>query len=149
RLVVAILVTAIVVAPNGFWAYAHRDFTLSLTYKFGIHESMPWIKSVRIGLENWVASVAGHVVPMVAVFAVILWRPIFVERCLKLHSDKEKFLWRTFLIVFAIGIVVVLFRVTEFKDRWLQPLFVATPILVVIAVRDGLNRARLRLLTSL
>jgi hypothetical protein len=41
---------------------------------------------------------------------------------------------------------VVLFKVTEFKDRWLQPLFVATPILVVVAVRDGLNRVRFKAL---
>jgi 4-amino-4-deoxy-L-arabinose transferase and related glycosyltransferases of PMT family len=149
RLAVAILVTVIVVAPNAFWAYAHRDFTLSLTYKFGIYEGMPWSQSFRIGLRNWFVAVAGHVAPVIAVFAAIMWRPIFVERCLKFHGDKEKFLWRTFQIVFAIGIAVVFFKVTEFKDRWLQPLFVATPILVVVAVRDGLSRVRLQALTLL
>jgi len=48
-----------------------------------------------------------------------------------------------------LGIVVVLFKVTEFKDRWLQPLFVATPVLIVVAVRDGLNRVRLKMLSLL
>ena len=89
---------------------------------------------------------AAHVAPVIAVFAVILWRPIFVERRLRLHSEQERFLWRTLLIVFAVGIVVVLFKVTEFKDRWLQPLFVALPILLVVAVRDALNLPRLRML---
>jgi hypothetical protein len=139
----------VVVAPNAFWAYAHRDLTLSLTYKFGIHESMPWFQSVRTGLVNWVVAAAAHVAPLVAIFVAILWRPVFAERCLRLHNEYEKFLWRTFLIVFGIGIVVVLFKVTEFKDRWLQPLFIATPILVVTAVRDGLNRARLKTLALL
>jgi len=148
-LAVAILVTIAVVAPNAYWAYAHRDLTLSLTYKFGIHESMPWLQSVRTGLENWIVAVAAHVAPVIAVFAAILRRPIFVERCLKLHGEKERFLWHTFLIVFGIGIVVVLFKVTEFKDRWLQPLFIATPILVVVAVRDGLNSVRLKTLSLL
>jgi hypothetical protein len=147
RLALAILVSVAVVTPNAIWAYAHRDLTLSLLYKFGIHESLPWFRSVRIGLAHWLVAVAAHIAPLMAIFALILWRPIFLERCLKLHSEKEKFLWRTFLIVFGIGIVVVLFKVTEFKDRWLQPLFVATPILVVIAVRDGLNRTRLKVLT--
>jgi lipopolysaccharide core galacturonosyltransferase RgtB len=146
RLAVAILVSLAVVAPNASWAYAHRDLTLSLSYKFGIHESMPWLQSVRTGLENWIVAVAAHVAPLIAVFAAILWRPIFVERCLNLHDEKERFLWHTFLIVFGIGIIVVLFKVTEFKDRWLQPLFVATPILIVVAVRDGLNRVRLKML---
>jgi lipopolysaccharide core galacturonosyltransferase RgtB len=149
KLAVAILVSLVVITPNAYWAYAHRDLTLSLTYKFGIHESMPWLQSVRTGLKNWIVAVAAHIAPVVAVFAVILWRPIFVERCLKLHSDNERFLWRTLLIVFGIGIVVVLFKVTEFKDRWLQPLFVATPILVVVAARDGLNRVRLKTLSVL
>src|SRR6185369_14749418 len=108
--------------------------------------SMPWLQSVRTGLQNWIVAVAAHVAPLIAVFAAILWRPIFVERCLKLHDERERFLWRTFLIVFGIGIVVVLFKVTEFKDRWLQPLFIATPILIVVAVQDGLNRARLKTL---
>jgi 4-amino-4-deoxy-L-arabinose transferase-like glycosyltransferase len=146
RLAVALLVSVAVVAPNAYWAYAHRDLTLSLTYKFGIHESMPWSQSVRTGLRNWIVAVAAHVAPVIAVFAVILWRPIFVERRLRLHSEQERFLWRTLLIVFAVGIVVVLFKVTEFKDRWLQPLFVALPILLVVAVRDGLNLPRLRML---
>jgi 4-amino-4-deoxy-L-arabinose transferase-like glycosyltransferase len=149
RLAVTLLVTIAVVAPNADWAYAHRELTLSLTYKFGIHESMPWLQSVRTGLENWIVAVGAHVAPVIAVFAAILWRPIFVERCLKLHGEKERFLWHTFLIVFGVGIVVVLFKVTEFKDRWLQPLFVATPILVVVAVRDGLNRVRLKTLALL
>jgi hypothetical protein len=146
---VALLVSVVVVTPNAFWAYAHRDFTLSLTYKFGIHESMPWFQSVRRGLLNWIVAVAAHVAPVIAVFAAILWRPIFVERSLRLHNENEKFLWRTVLTVFGIGIIVVLFKVTEFKDRWLQPLFVATPILVVVAVRDGLNRTRLKTLGGL
>jgi lipopolysaccharide core galacturonosyltransferase RgtB len=149
RLAVAILVSVAVVTPNALWAYTHRDLTLSLTYKFGIHESMPWLQSVRTGLVNWIVAVAAHVAPVIAVFAAILWRPIFVERCVKLHGEKEKFLWQTFLIVFGIGIIVVLFKVTEFKDRWLQPLFIATPILVVVAVRDGLNRTRLKTLSLL
>jgi hypothetical protein len=149
RLGLAILVTIAVIAPNVLWAYTHRDSIFSLTYKFGIHESMPWIKSVRIGIAHWFTAVAAHVAPVIAVFGLILWRPIFVQRCLKLHNADEKFLWRTFLFVFGFGIVVVLFKVTEFKDRWLQPLFVATPILVVVAVRDGLNRARAKPLALL
>lgn len=149
RLGVTILVTVAVITPNAVWAYAHRDSILSLTYKFGIHENMPWFQSVGIGLKNWILAVTAHIAPVTAVFALILWRPIFLQRCLRLHSVDEKFLWRTFLIVFGFGIVVVLFKVTEFKDRWLQPLFVATPIMVVVAVRDGLNRARLKALVFL
>ena len=149
RLAVAMLVSVAVVTPNALWAYAHRDLTLSLTYKFGIHESTPWLQSVQIGLPNWIKAVAAHIVPVLAVLAVILWRPIFVERRLMLHDEEERFLYCTLLIVLGFGVVAVLFRVTEFKDRWLQPLFVATPILFVAAVRDGLNRARLKLLASL
>jgi hypothetical protein len=149
RLAMALLVSVAVVTPNALWAYAHRDLTLSLTYKFGVHESMPWFQSVRTGLIHWILAVTAHVAPVIAVFTAILWRPIFVDRCLKLHSDREKFLWRTLLIVFATGIFVVLFKVTEFKDRWLQPLFVATPILIVVAIHDGLNRDRLKMLSVL
>jgi 4-amino-4-deoxy-L-arabinose transferase-like glycosyltransferase len=149
RLAMAILVSVVVVTPNALWAYAHRDLTLSLTYKFGIHESMPWVQSVRTGLVNWFVAVAAHIAPVIAIFAAICWRPIFVERSVRLQSELEKFLWRTLLIVFATGIVVVLFKVTEFKDRWLQPLFVAMPILVVVAGRDGLDRMRLKMICSL
>ncbi len=149
RLTVAVLVSLAVVTPNALWAYAHRDLTLSLTYKFGIHESMPWFQSVRIGVVNWLVAVGAHVAPVIAILAAVCWRPGFIRRCPKLHSDDEKFLWRTLVIVFGIGIVVVLFKVTEFKDRWLQPLFVATPVLIVVAFRDALNQVRLKLLVSL
>src|SRR6202035_4353875 len=84
---------------------------------------------------------------LLAVFAVLFWRPIFVERVVRLHNAEEKLLWRVFLTVAAMIVLsVFLFRVTEFKDRWLQPLFVATPVLLAAALHDGLDRARLKVI---
>jgi hypothetical protein len=39
---------------------------------------------------------------------------------------------------------VLCLKVTSFKDRWLQPVFVSLPILLVAVWRDSLDRTRLR-----
>jgi 4-amino-4-deoxy-L-arabinose transferase-like glycosyltransferase len=150
RMAVAGLLALAVIAPNLWWVATHRDLAFGLVYKFGIHESMTWFKAVELGLFNWVKNLAAHIAPVVLVFAAVFWRPIFVERGVHLQTTFEKLLWRTFLLVSVVPVLaVLLLKVTDFQDRWLQPLYVALPILLVCAVRARLDQTRLTALLIL
>jgi 4-amino-4-deoxy-L-arabinose transferase-like glycosyltransferase len=150
RMAVAGVLALAVIAPNLLWVATHRDLAFGLVYKFGIHESMSWLKAVEVGLFNWIKNLAAHIAPVVLVFAVVFWRPFFVERSLRLQTPQERLLWRTFLSVSVVPILAVLIlKVTDFQDRWLQPLYVGIPVLLVCAVRERLNQERLTALLIL
>ena len=150
RMVVAGLVAIAVITPNLIWVATHRDLAFGLVYKFGIQESVPWLQAVQKGLFNWLKSFLAHVAPVTLVFAAVFWRKILVERKFGFITPAERLLWHTFLLVSAVPILASLFlKVTEFQDRWLQPLYVAAPILLVCAVRDRLDRPHLTVLLAL
>jgi 4-amino-4-deoxy-L-arabinose transferase-like glycosyltransferase len=150
RMTMAIVISLLVLAPNLWWVATHQELAFSSMFKFGIHESTPWAEAVRTGLVQWVSKSVAHVGPTLVVFAAIFWRPIFVERALKLRSDEQKLLARTFVLIVAMAVLsVLLFKVTSFKDRWLQPVFVALPLLCVAWLEPFLDRGRLRAIVIL
>ena len=150
RMAVAAILALAGATPNLLWVAAHKDLAFGLAYKFKIHESTPWLQAVGAGLFNWAKNMSAHIAPVILVFAVVFWRPVFLERHLKLQTPAERLLWRTFLLVSAVPILAVLtLKVTGFQDRWLQPLYVCLPLLLVCALRERLNQARLNTLLAL
>jgi len=143
-------ISLLLVSPNLWWVIHHPDLAFQSVYKFGIHESASWGAAVRLGLLTWLETAAAHLAPLLLIFAAIFWRPLIERRAPRLHTDEGKFLWRTFLIVSAVVVLSVLsLKVTGFKDRWLQPIFVSTPILLVVAFQESLDRTRLKVLLLL
>ena len=150
RMAVSLALTILIILPNLVWALNHRDLVLSLVYKFGIHESMPWPKAVAKGFTNWLIALLAHLAPLVLVLCAIFWKPIFLERRVSFHSDHERILGRAFFILFVLVVLTVLIgKVTQFKDRWLQPIFICSPIFLIALLRDCLDRVRLKFALTL
>ena len=150
RLALAVVISAMVVAPNLWWVFTHKDLAFQLVWKFGIYESMSWGRSVLLGLKNWFESWGAHVVPSILVFAAVCWRPIFIDRKADWKTDEAKLLFRTLALVTLAAILSILFlKVTEFKDRWLQPLYITLPIFLVVVLQRTLTPGRLKLVLML
>ncbi|HVV02186.1 MAG TPA: glycosyltransferase family 39 protein, partial [Verrucomicrobiae bacterium] len=146
RVAAAVLISLLIVAPNLWWVATHRDLAFQLVWKFGIHESMPWTRSVARGLKNWFESAAAHTAPVILVSALLCGFPVRRERPLAFRTEGAKLLARTLLIICLMAIGSVLFiKVTEFKDRWLQPLFITLPVLLILIFRESLTTKRLKL----
>src|SRR4029078_4314058 len=59
-------------------------------------------------------------------------------------------LGRAFFILFVLVVLTVLIgKVTQFKDRWLQPIFICSPIFLIALLRDCLDRVRLKFALTL
>ena len=84
RMAAAIALSLLVIAPNFWWVLNHRDLAFGLVYKFGIRESTPWVQAVGKGLWNWLVAVLAHLAPLVLVLTAICWRPIFLQRAVRL-----------------------------------------------------------------
>lgn len=145
RIALAIGTTILVVLPNAVWMLGHRSEASSSMYKFGIHASMAWWPAVRTGLWEWVETAGLHVLPMILLFAALFWGPWSSGRGRRAASDEAKWLGRVFLLLNAFVLMAIFcFKVTAFKDRWMQPLFVWLPILLVVVAMPHLNGWRLQ-----
>ncbi|MDB6027813.1 MAG: glycosyl transferase family 39 [Verrucomicrobiales bacterium] len=143
KMLMAIVAAALLCAPNAYWIWEHRELAFSSLHKFKVSEIESWGASMAKALPKWIVDLVVHVGPMLAVFFLIFWKKLFRSKC---HSAEEKILWRT--VLFILGIVtasILIFKVTGFRDRWLQPLFVWLPILLVAALREQLSPLRLML----
>jgi len=160
RIGLALGTTILVVLPNASWALRHPTQASGSMYKFGIHETMPWLQAVKTGLWVWVETAGLHILPLIVLFAVLFWRPVFshfgspfslaapkpgATAGRSLQIPEVSLLWRVFLILNVFVILTILgFKVTAFKDRWMQPLFVWLPILLVLGARPLLAGWRLQ-----
>src|ERR1051326_4336330 len=113
RMAMAIVISLLILLPNVSWVGGHRDLASASMYKFGIHQSTPWADAVRTGLVQWFSKSIAHVGPTVIAFALIFWRPVFLQRRLTFGSDQQKFLARVFVLLVSMAILaVLLFQVT-------------------------------------
>lgn len=134
-------------APHLWWVLEQRDRAFASLYKFGIRPETPWAKAVAAGLGDGSVTALVHIAPLVLVFAVVCWGPIFIEKKFRLATDETRMIWRALLLLCAAGIVSVLaFKVTGFKDRWFQPVFIWVPIVLAVGLRESLTGPRLRVI---
>lgn len=128
RMFLTVFLAVTISTPYALWAWRHPDLAFSSVYKLKIAEGQPWSAAVCLGLKNWGLVAVAHVAPLLGVFLVLCWparRWIF-------HSEEEHLLWRLLLWILALVTAsIFLFRVTGFRDRYVQPLFVWLPVLLV------------------
>ena len=137
KMIVAGVVALLLCAPNLNWILKHRELATSSIYKFKVGEG-----EVTMGkaLLKWATDLIAHLLPTLGIFALIFFR-VFSKA--KLHNNSDKLLLRTFLWILGLATAsIVIFKVTGFRDRWLQPLFVWLPLLSVGLLRDQIVGGR-------
>lgn len=152
RALLAGLAFVLITAPHVWWLLHHGDLALAESYKFKIlpgHEGGAYVQGLlRFG---------GAVLAFLAVPAVLYGslcrgpRPIHPRGTV---GDAEgavlKLLERSLVLgVFTALLLVLGFRVTHVRDRWLQPLLFALPIVLVGRMRAPSERVGGRLLLTL
>jgi hypothetical protein len=143
----AILLALALTAPHFVWVWEHRDLAFSSMYKFKMEETQPWLPTVLKGLVKWVTDVVAHVGPSLGILGLIFWKTLRKPHC---APPTAKILWRTLLWI--LGLVtasVILFKVTGFRDRWLQPLFVWFPVLFFALYYEHLTPLRAKIILFL
>lgn len=138
-----------VTAAHFGWMSNHWDLVMSQSKSFGLRPESPWVAAM-LGLAQVLFRIVEYCAAPVLVFAA--YRLIEGRRAVGAVANPAglKLLQRTLLI--GLGLVVVIamaFQVTRLKARWLQPLLIVLPIVLVAAVRPRLTAAgRWRLAVS-
>ena len=149
RMALAIVIAALIVLPNALWALDHRDLALRSAGKFKIQESSHWLFAIVSGLKGLAICTATFLVPLGIVDNVIFWkRPSTIA--LIPRNPCVTLLLRMLLISYAlIVLAIVVFRISDVHDRWLQPILISSPLLAIAWLQPRLNAAGLKYLLAI
>jgi 4-amino-4-deoxy-L-arabinose transferase-like glycosyltransferase len=154
RMLFACLLAGGIGVPYFLWLFEYFDPSTSpITRKLALHSGMQQLTAVGTGLGQLVWASVRFLSPLwlicVLVFPVLLTRRCSgVESCQPYRRTLERFFLMVFIILVA---AVILFGVTHFKDRWMQPFLFLVPLYVFVRLQGigGIVPSQLRLFACL
>lgn len=139
---------ALIVAGPHLLAAVRQAATVTADIdKFGMDASAGGFLSILGGLGQLLVAVVSYLGPLIVVALIVLIHRLKSARLTpgdRLDSTAVRS-WRKFLAltaVFAVSVcalLAILAGVTEFKDRWMQPLLFFSPVLVVLWIRGPIG----------
>jgi len=149
RIVLAGLIAVLVVLPNLLWALNHPDLALRAAGKFKIQESGHWLSGIIAGLKTLTVGSVTFFGPLALAYGIIFWK----RRGPGAPGARNPYVGLLLrMLVISYGIIVlaiVVLRISEVRDRWLQPILVGSPVLAIAWLEDRLDAARLKLILAL
>lgn len=139
----------LVTAAHFWWMAHHRDLVLAQSQSFGQKMDSPGVAAV-LGLGQVLLRIVEYGAAPVLVFAGYWLVKDRREVGPVANPAGLQLLRRTVMIGLGLVLVIAMvFQVTRLKARWLQPLLIVLPILLVAAARPHLTAAgRWRLAVS-
>jgi Dolichyl-phosphate-mannose-protein mannosyltransferase len=150
RMLLACALAALVVLPHLLWLLGHVHLGSSpTTRKLELHSGMQSVMAIATGLGKLIWASVRFLTPLWLI--CLLTFPQLATWRFAGPASRQPYrqtLARFFLIVFALlSAAVILFGVTHFKDRWMQPLLFLAPLYVFVRLQDigGIAPDRLRM----
>jgi 4-amino-4-deoxy-L-arabinose transferase-like glycosyltransferase len=147
KVLISIVVFVALTSPHILWMLDNKAAVASQSYKFmaegGIAPKTPFAGILQL-LQAFVA---------VAVVPSLIFSPFLIQK-FKTKSVETNpllaLLTKTFILGLTLSLILVLvFHVTYLRDRWLQPLLFALPILFVGLFRDQLTEVQIKRLLAI
>jgi lipopolysaccharide core galacturonosyltransferase RgtB len=149
RMVLACGLAVLIVLPHGLWLLDHWQLDASpAAQKLELRHGMPSVTVTATGLLKLIWASIRFLTPFWLI--CFLTFPQLVSWSTVTATTPNRFrrlLERFFLLVFlTLATAVLLFGVTHFKDRWMQPFLFLAPLYVFVRLQDlGVVPSRLRL----
>ena len=141
RVLISLTVCLLILSPHLRWALDNRELLSSTAYKFRQQLEHSYFSDVQIGLGNLFVAVLFHIGPIVAIFFLLFRKELFDTRAVRKNEFARLFLRKYGIILAGLILVVFFFRITGFKDRWFEPIFISLPILLLSVVQAPLKAA--------
>jgi 4-amino-4-deoxy-L-arabinose transferase-like glycosyltransferase len=139
-----------VVAPHAIWAATHIPALMSSSSKFkqAVHKS--YVASVLKGTSSLLLAAVAFAGPLLLIYGLLWYRRRRDQLRQSSSSQSPALLLRCVLISLLICLLMVLvFRVTAFKDRWMQPILFFLPLVLMPFVGTVLATHKARIVRLL
>lgn len=145
RMLLSLVVCLAILCPHLLWAFGDRELLTTTTYKFHQQQENNFIKVAATGLGHLFVAVISHTAPMLLIFAVIFRKGIFSKTSLKQKDDFALLILRKYLYILAgLILAVLVLRITGFKDRWFEPIFISLPLLLFAFAKNWIERTHVK-----
>jgi 4-amino-4-deoxy-L-arabinose transferase-like glycosyltransferase len=143
RIALSFAVCVAVLWPHLLWALHNRELLTTTTYKFHQQQENTFVSVVFTGLGHLITAVVSHIAPMLLIFAVIFRKKIFSKSAFKQKNEIALLILRKYGFILA-GLILAIFvlRITGFKDRWFEPIFISLPLLLFAVAQNWIERRR-------
>jgi lipopolysaccharide core galacturonosyltransferase RgtB len=139
RMLLACALAALVVLPHLMWLLGHFHLGSSpTTRKLELHSGMQSVMAIATGLGKLIWASVRFLTPLWLI-CLLIFPQLVTRHCSGVTSPQpyRHTLARFFLMVFAVlSAAVILFGVTHFKDRWMQPFLFLAPLYVFVRLQD-------------
>lgn len=128
RVLLALLVAALIVAPHALWFLDHLNEATGRTVgKLTAGSDGRGFDQIGRGLLSLAGAVLAHILPTLAVFAIAFRRALIASW--PASNQWTRLIGRMFAIFLVLLALLVVFGgASDVKDRWLVPLFFLLPI---------------------
>ena len=143
KILVSVACLLLVITPHLYWAATNVKATLSQADKFQMARPIGLLQSYSMGLQKLAKAVAAFLGMLLPAYALFFYRRGKVHPAAGDEGDYALLVKRMLLAgLFLCLLMILLFKVTVFKDRWMQPLLFATPVYLVTLSWTKLANAR-------
>lgn len=136
---------AMLVAPAALWAIQHPELTSGAARKLTLGNThLSWGESVLKGLGKFLVASVTHVGPLLAICALILRARPASATTRDVETQRLAAVIPRGLVIIAVLLAggILASGASRFLDRWLMPVCVWLPILLVARFREQFDRAR-------
>jgi 4-amino-4-deoxy-L-arabinose transferase-like glycosyltransferase len=133
------------------WALHHVDATLSRTGKLSMGgEAAGSLVSCLMGLADLGKGVATILLPSLFLYGVVLYRAPLSVAPTDEESDYRKLVGRVLVAgVIITAAMILIFKVSNVKERWIQPLLIPAPVYLALYFRRRMSPERARRIVGL
>lgn len=146
RMVIVPAVALLMFLPTGLWILHHRDLAYETLYKLHVRPSESLLRVVHIGLANATVATLIFLGPATTIPLAIFWKKRG-RGMFNLQSAYSRLMLRMLLAVCSLVVAgILIFRATEFQERWLLPILISWPVLTLTLLQQHLDRPRFKII---
>ena len=150
KIFLALLVCVVILLPHFLWATHNFGTIASTSHKFKIQSDRLSVNILFSGLKNLISATATHIGALIGIVGLVALTSRKSGRNETAGCDVARLILSGIAVVLAALVCgVVLFKVTGFKDRWFQPVFVCLPVALVVFFQNRLGTKQIRALVAL
>lgn len=145
KMLLSLLCMLLVTTPHFYWAITNMKATLSQSGKFQIGRSLGLFESYALGFSKLFMAVVSFLGLLLPAFALFFYRKGADDSAAGEARDYSLLIKRTLLTGLVLcSLMILFFKVTVFKDRWMQPLLFATPLYLITLSRGSFTQSSAR-----
>jgi 4-amino-4-deoxy-L-arabinose transferase-like glycosyltransferase len=135
--------------PVGLWMLNNPDLALMSTVKFYSGRSLSEGVGVLLGLWRMLVSLLSVAGPPALVYLVVFYRAPKMPGTIS-NTPALKLLLRAWISIILLLLVLIFSaKLTDFRERWFQPILVNFPVFAAILFQARLSPARLKAIFGL